>query len=159
MKLFKRQLIAFSVATSLSFSVIAMTFEEDEFMAMQGDVIAQVNLANDYYNGEIVEKDYAKAVVWYTKAANQGNDIAQFNLATMYDRGQGVRQNYSKAMEWYTKAANQGKATAQYNLAIMYEEGQGVRQDSAIAKEWFGKACDNGFQKGCDRYKTLNLRR
>lgn len=47
----------------------------------------------------------------------------------------------------------------QYNLGLMHLNGKGVLKDRAIAKEWFGKSCDNGNQKGCDRYRELNLQR
>ena len=45
-----------------------------------------------YKNSEGVRQDYAKALEWYTKAANQGVAEAQFNLGLMYENGEGVRQ-------------------------------------------------------------------
>lgn len=82
-----------------------------------------------YSNGQGVNRDYAKAVEWYTKSANQGHISAQNNLGVMYERGQGIPQDYSKAIEWYIKSANQGDEEAQYNLALMYQNGWGARQD------------------------------
>ncbi len=74
----------------------------------------------------------------------------------MYEKGQGVRQDYQKAAEWFEKAAAKGLAQAQFNLGVMYHNGEGVRQNYQTAREWYGKACDNGFQAGCEGYKTLN---
>ena len=53
------------------------------------------------------------------------------------------------------RLANQGDARAQYDLGVMYGEDKGVRQNYNTAKEWFGKACDNGYQKGCDFYRSF----
>ena len=89
--------------------------------------------------------------------AKKGDALAQNNLGMMYVEGKGVPQDYAVAKEWFAKSANQGNALAQYYLGMMYYNSKGVTQNYAIAKEWFGKACDNGFQHGCDNYKTLNF--
>ncbi|WP_049236560.1 tetratricopeptide repeat protein [Moraxella canis] len=120
--------------------------------AAQGDVAAQIELAEYYYDMQ----DYHKAVEWYTKAANQGLAYAQTNLGLMYYEGQGVRQDYYQAFKWYTKAANQGHALAQFNLGVLYEYGQGVRQNKTTAKIYYGQACDHGLQLGCDNYRLLH---
>lgn len=41
----------------------------------------------------------------------------------------------------------------------MSELGTGMKQDLSHAKEYYGQACDNGLQKGCDKYKELNIQR
>ena len=76
--------------------------------AEQGDADAQYYLGNCYYNGEGVERDYRKAVYWYTKAAEQGNADAQCNLGTCYFWGNGVVKDLKKAVYWFNKAAAQG---------------------------------------------------
>ena len=90
------------------------------------------------------------------RMAKQGDAGAQYKLGFMYDYGQGVRQDYAQAIYWYRKAAELGNEKAQYSLGAMYHNGERVRQDMSIAKEWFGKSCDNGYQSGCDNYRTLN---
>ena len=113
--------------------------------ALAGNAEAQYNLAECYYEGELgLEKDYAKAVEWYTKAAEQGHAQAQNNLGDCYDGGDGVAQDYSKAVEWYRKAAEQGNAVAQNNLGLCYEGGDGVAQDYSQAVEWYRKATEQG---------------
>ena len=126
-----------------------------EKAAAQGRAKAQFNLGIMYAKGEGVPQDYAKAREWWEKAAAQGYADAQLNLGFMYHEGHGVRQDYVKAQKWYEKAATQGVAKAQFNLGVMYYKGQGVPQNKRTAKEWVGKACDNGYQRGCDRYREL----
>jgi TPR repeat protein len=63
-----------------------------------GNAAAQKNVANQYYNGKKVEKNYEKAVYWYTKAAEQGNAAAQTNLGMCYGSGEGVEKDLEKAI-------------------------------------------------------------
>ena len=44
--------------------------------AEAGNVEAQVKLAEYYYDGTGVEKNFAEAARWYKKAAAQGNTVA-----------------------------------------------------------------------------------
>ena len=113
-------------------------------LAGQGNVFAQLDLGDMYYNGEGLAQDYEKAVEWYTKAAEHNYGAAQFRLGVMYYKGVGVAQDYMKAFVWYTKAAEQGVIYAQYNLGIMYYNGEGVVQDYVKAFEWYIKAAEQG---------------
>ena len=47
-------------------------FEEMRAMANRGDARAQNSLGEMYFNGEGVEKDERKAVVWYRKGSREG---------------------------------------------------------------------------------------
>lgn len=49
--------------------------------AQKGDASAQSILGSCYEDGDGVEVDMQKAVMWYTKAAVQGLDDAQYSLA------------------------------------------------------------------------------
>jgi len=86
---------------------------------------AMGNLGYMYANGEGVEQDYAKAIEWYTKAADSGNTTAMYNIGYMYMYGEGVEQDGTKAIEWYTKAADLGDSDAMYNFGYMYDYGEG----------------------------------
>mgnify|MGYP006418544791 CR=1 FL=1 len=118
-------------------------FNEWKPLAMQGDEVAQYNLALMHANGEGVLKDYKEAVKWYRKAAEQGYSKAQFNLAFLYDDGKGVLKDDKEAVKWYRKAAKQGYADAQHNLALMYVNGEGTLKDLSKAKYWIKKAYEN----------------
>ena len=57
--------------------------------AEQGDIDAQYELGNCYYNGRGVSEDKAEAVKWYRKAAEQGHVNAQYQLGFLYEIGWG----------------------------------------------------------------------
>ena len=68
----------------------------------------------EFYHGLLgTPKDYAKALEWYTKAADQGNALAQFYIGGMYEEALvGVKRDYATAYEWYQKAAQQANTDA-----------------------------------------------
>ena len=108
----------------------------------QGDMEAQFNLGNMYYNGEGTEVNYEKALYWWEKAAEQGDADAQFNLGDMYYEGEGTEVNYEKALYWWKKAAEQGDAEAQFNLGRMYCQGEGTEVNYEKALYWWEKAAE-----------------
>ena len=116
--------------------------------AQSGDAEAQYSLAECYYNGLGVSKDYAEAVMWYRKAAEQGNAGGQNSLGFCYQNGLGVAQDYTEAVKWYRKAAEQGNASGQNNLGVCYEYGKGVAQDNSQAVKWYRKAAEQGNASG-----------
>lgn len=61
------------------------------------DAKIQSKLGAGYYRGvKHVPRDYAKALVWYKKAANQGLSEAQYKLGEMYHKGIDVSKDYKK---------------------------------------------------------------
>ena len=113
--------------------------------AKQGDAYAQCYLGYCFYDGaEGVEKDYNKAVVWFTIAALQDHANAQVWLGSCYLYGLGVEKDETKAVEWFTKAALQNDDNAQVWLGSCYEYGLGVEIDEAKAAEWYAKAAEKG---------------
>ncbi len=97
---------------------------------------AQYKLGHSYRVGRGVDVDLAKALYWYTKAAEQGDAVAQYNVAIMYATSQGTKRNMGKAFEWYRKAANQGVAGAQYELAVRYRDGNGIQKNLIESYKW-----------------------
>lgn len=57
--------------------------------AKRGDINAQAMMGTFYYRGEGVEKNTAKAEMWWKMAAQQGHPGAKHNLASMKRSGQG----------------------------------------------------------------------
>lgn len=112
-----------------------------------GDVNAQAELGEKYFEGNGVEKNGVEAEKWFRMAAEQGSARAQFNLASMYDDGHGVQTDKAEALKWYRKAAEQGNAKAQNNLGFNYTRGDGVERDYAQALNWYRKAADQGFAR------------
>lgn len=104
--------------------------------------------AEDYYRGRNgVEKDHARAVSFYRRAAERGYAAAQSSLGYMYATGQGVEKDRRQGFTWTQKAANQGYAEAQRNLAIMYNKGWGVAKNITMAVTWYRKAAEQGHDK------------
>ena len=73
-----------------------------------------------------MEKNSAKAVEWYRKAAENGNATAQKNLGVCYEYGRGVTLSKATAAEWYRKAADQGNENAKKALDKMQGIGIGL---------------------------------
>jgi TPR repeat protein/serine/threonine protein kinase len=103
-----------------------------------------VNLGVCYYNGSGVDKDMAKAVELYQKAADLGHANAMRKLGYCYYNGSGVEKDVEKAVELYQKAADLGNADAMYNLGLCYFYGSGVEQNVEKAVELYQMAADLG---------------
>lgn len=116
--------------------------------AKAGDAKAQKELADAYYDGKGVTKNFTEAVKWYTKAAEQGYAKAQCNLGNCYYYGKGVAKDFTEAAKWYRKAAEQGIAVAQTNLGQSYHAGEGVAKDFTEAVKWYTKAAEQGYDIG-----------
>jgi len=83
--------------------------------ADQGNIDAQIHLADLYRDGRGVARDMAQATVWYRKAADQGDAGAQGTLGLLYSVGMGVQQDYVEAYYWLSLAAAiQSPKQAQY---------------------------------------------
>lgn len=119
-------------------------FRRIQKKAKCGDVDAQTNLGNCYYEGRGIKQSYEESIKWYVKAAKQGEMCAQCNLGNCYYNGLGVKQNYKEAVRWYRKAAEQGEMSAQYSLGYCYYYGQGVEQNYEEAVRWYRKAAQQG---------------
>lgn len=126
-----------------------------ETLAKQGDLAAQIELANAYRKGIGINKDYKTAVKWFTLASEQGDAESQYNLGIMHSFGLGVVPNYQPAVKWYTLAAEQGYALAQYNLGRLYYLGKGVPENLVYAHMWANQASSNGFEMGSELTELL----
>lgn len=101
-----------------------------------------------------VEKDFPKALNFFTRAA-QGNDAAaQVVLAGYYDKGVDldpadekidVAPNAAAALELYRLAARNNVPVALYNVGVFYEEGRSVDQDPTKAFAHYLQAAGGGF--------------
>ncbi len=135
--------VVFCLLAILPF-VYAQSITELKSKAEDGDVQAQLALANAYHLGEGVPKDEEKAVQWWEKAAEQGNVSAQVSLGGVYSLGAGVPKNYAAAVRWWKKAAEQGDVNAEGNLGTAYGLGMAVPKDEVESVRWHTKAAENG---------------
>ena len=130
-------LIVFLVSGIQSVAAENAVISKLQGRATAGDANAQFELAEIYYKGNGVMKNYDTAFVWFEKAANQGHAESQHQMGHIYEYGVGlVEKENKKAFEWFHKAAEQGHLAAQKNLAGLYTIGRGVNQNSRKARLW-----------------------
>jgi len=104
---------------------------------------SQCWLGKCYYDGDDgTEKDIAKAIEWFQKAADQNQVGAQYLLGKCYYEGDGVEKDIAKAIYWFQKAVDYGDIYALYCLGKCYYEGDGAEEDIAKAIDLFQKAAD-----------------
>lgn len=82
--------------------------------AERGDPKAQNTMGTYYESGNGVEKDYWRAIYWYTKSAEQGNPNAQYHLAVLYNK---VEENPLKSYYWFEVARLCG-----FNITSMHQD-------------------------------------
>jgi TPR repeat protein len=105
-----------------------------------------------YWNGTGVEKDYAKAVEYFQKAADQGDSGGEYGLGCAYDYGLGLGKDYSQAVKWYRKSSDQGNSYGQFGLGNCYELGKGVSRDLEKAKNLYELSAKQNNDQGEKAY-------
>lgn len=124
-------------------------------VAESGQAEAQYFLGLCYAYGAGVEKDQAKALIWYRRAADQGYASAQNNLGTCYKNGLGIGINLPEAFRYYRFAAEQGHTGAQINLGLCYEKGRGVTKDVQEAELQYSLAAVQGNESAIANLQRL----
>ena len=111
-------------------------------LAKKGDMSAQRELAAFYATDENFGlKDEAKAVKWYTQAAESGDAEAQYNLGLMIVIGEGTEKDLKKGIWWMEQAVKNGYELSAHVLSIIYREGMyGVKPNRVKAASWNKKA-------------------
>ena len=80
--------------------------------AEAGDMQAQFEMGEYYYQGEYTEQDLPKALTWYEQASVQGHPDAQYRLGLMNQNGEGVPRNLQQAYIILKMAAINGQDAA-----------------------------------------------
>lgn len=93
-----------------------------------------------YQQGRGVEKDDAKALEWFRKAAAMGSSTGEWAVGDALDRGLGAEQDSEQAVTWYRRSAERGYPRAQFSLGVNYLAGRGVEQDVEEAYFWLSLA-------------------
>jgi hypothetical protein len=104
-----------------------------------GVIVAQVNLAFLYLDGQGVPQNFGEAAKWFAKAAEQGNAEAQHNLAQLYWEGKGVAKNPVEAAKWFILAKAMDNA-AKVEQTLSKEQVAEARKQAADWAENFKKA-------------------
>ncbi|PHQ90848.1 MAG: hypothetical protein COB42_04460 [Sulfurimonas sp.] len=120
-------------------------FELYSQLAESGNADAQTSLAFMYQTAQACEKNEAKALALYTKAAKEKQPYALFNLAILYANGMGgVTLDKFKAHNLHMQAAKEKVPPAMYEVALMLERGHGCTQNYKEAAFWYEKGANYG---------------
>ena len=76
--------------------------------AEKGDAKAQYNLAEEYFRGKTLKRNYLEAAKWYRKAADQNLNWALNMIGVCYEYGLGVPRSIDESRKWYKKADEKG---------------------------------------------------
>lgn len=121
-----------------------MTINELEELSEKGVSTAQSRLGHCYYNGEGVEKNFAKAVQYFQEAADQNDASAQFGLSLCLMNGQGIERNIEEAIKLCRSSAEKNYSRAQLSLGLFYYQGEGVEKNLEEAINFFRLAAHEG---------------
>lgn len=110
-----------------------------------GDDRGQFYLGLAYYNGDLIEKDYAKASNWFTLAAEKGYPLAQYYLGHMYFRGNGVPKDTSEAMRWFTLSVDRECNEARVSLGDIFSDPKWPNRDLNYAFTLYKQAMESGY--------------
>lgn len=113
-------------------------------IAEAGDMNAQYELSNLYYNGKGVGKDLSKSADWAEKSANKGHPGAQYMMGGFSLLGQVLPRNPEKAARWFRLAADQGHREAQFSLGMCYLTADASQEDQDTGLHWLEKASGAG---------------
>ncbi|KAK3228295.1 hypothetical protein Dsin_008161 [Dipteronia sinensis] len=128
--------------------------EEDEafqilvYQAQKGNAGAMYRIGLFYYFGlRGLRRDRAKALSWFSKAADKGEAQSMEFLGEIYARGAGVERNYTKALEWLTLAARQELYSAYNGMGYLHVKGYGVD------KKNYTKGTERDYERAAEAYK------
>ena len=107
----------------------------DNFLlsAQNGNTESLAFLSDMYHNGDGVEKDDKKALVWARKSAAEGDKKGQYLLGLLLYRGSAGILDRNLAEEWFLKAVDQD-----YGHAILaMGQVEHDKEDYVAALDWF----------------------
>jgi len=122
--------------------------------AEAGYHFAQYRLAQTYLSGDGIPgradpalgiPDPARAVTWFTRAADAGNLEAALELAGLYaDPGSGLPDNPGEQARLTQMAADTGLPAALAAMGVLYETGRGVERRPQVAADLYVQALESG---------------
>ncbi|MBO6047930.1 MAG: sel1 repeat family protein [Erysipelotrichaceae bacterium] len=118
--------------------------------ANEGQLGAQLYMAQAYLNGDGVDQDYVESAYWMEKAANQGHEGACHNVAIFYENGLGVEKDMHKAIKWYRRAARKGFSNSQRALGRIYKDSN--RKE---AVKWLKMAANQNDEQAITMLKEI----
>lgn len=116
-------------------------FSDVLVLAETGDVFAQNEVGDLYWNGWGPDENEDEAIKWYKKSAETGYWSSADTLGAIYYNS----EDYNNAIKWIKQAAKQGVPNSQYGLGLAYYTGNGVSQNRQEAAKWLKKAAEQGI--------------
>lgn len=101
-------------------------------LADTGDAKAQHAVADLYYCGQGVQRDYAEAAKWFMKAADQEHVAALYMVGIMCLHGKGPPMDVPDGLGFIGRAANNGYSQATYFLEALKGERHAVKEANAV---------------------------
>ncbi|KAK3860404.1 hypothetical protein Pcinc_033546 [Petrolisthes cinctipes] len=116
-------------------------------LAELGYEVAQSNAAFilDRHNTHLFPQPqaFARALMYWGRAAAQGYAVARVKLGDYHYYGYGTQVDYETAAAHYRLAyEQQHNAQAMFNLGYMHEQGLGLKQDMHLAKRFYDMAAE-----------------
>lgn len=115
-----------------------------------GSFRAMLNLGALYYQGNLVARNYKKAIELYEMASNSDDSeiasIAITNLGYCYYYGRDIPVDYEKAFSCYLKGAiKYNNVNCYFKLGDMYKKGLYVEKDEHFAFDFYKLAHENCY--------------
>ena len=104
--------------------------------AENGELKAQLELANRYERGAGLKVDFSAVRRWLDAAVRQGSSGASHHLGGMLMAGRGLKENPEKAVHYWSLAARLGHGAAQVDYAVACAKGYGVEKNLPEAYYW-----------------------
>lgn len=108
---------------------------------------AQLMFGQMLLDGSDQPADPARAMCWFTIAADAGHMPAMNMLGRCHEKGWGTEADPGRAAVCYRRAADSGDDWGRYNLANMLLRGRGVVRDRREAWRLFHAAATSGHAK------------
>lgn len=107
--------------------------------------MANYFIAECYFLGRGVEKNYEAAFQNYSISAHKRHIESVYKLGYCYEMGLGTHVDEIQMILRYTQAAKSGHSLSQYRLGLCYKNGFGVEQNYNIASTYFLNAAKKGL--------------
>lgn len=151
----------------VDFYVTAMKYYEvgrfkdafDILTTSQEDPRCLYALGTLFYNGQGVERSFAKSTEYYSQAAEAGILPAQVSAGFAYANAMGVPEDFDKAAYYLKMAVAQGEPAAKITLAEIYAKGHagGSRKKAAeIIREVLATTGGEEAYEVYNRYELNN---
>lgn len=100
-------------------AIPAVSFQDLQRLARQGDPAAQFAMGVHYAVGSDVNQDYTEATRWFASAAERGHVMAQSTLGAYYWAGRGVPRDLGKAYYWALLAQAGGDEASRIRVPFL----------------------------------------